>query len=176
MVVNSNILNGLTTFLESLRQGLEVARTQLAEAESKVIRLESQTQSVYDAIAAYREYYDIPLPVLPLDAVDSDTTLTSRRHTFLLDSARRNGGILKRLDVREPMIQAGPFRDYEQFRQQISRILDEMECWERIKGHRGAYLLISANGHNGVDSQDDSRFTPNSIGVPIKINTLASHN
>ena len=71
-------------------------------------------------------------------------TLSERRSTFLRDHARRNGGRLVRREIRDGMVQAGLFRDALQFRQQVGRLMDEMECWERIG--RGAYRLVTPNG------------------------------
>lgn len=49
-------------------------------------------------------------------------------------------------EIRDGMIQAGLFRDAVQFRQQIGRIIADMECWDRLRDQRGAYRLAFMNG------------------------------
>ena len=146
MVMNDGAIQGFTTFLETLRNRLNDARTRLADAEAEVGRLNAQTQSVEDSIAAYREYYNVPIPAPLVNGAHGDTTLTDRRRSFLRDWARRNGGRLVRREVRDSMIQVGLYRDALQFRQQFGGLMEHMECWDRIRGQRGAYRLVSPNG------------------------------
>jgi len=148
MVMNRGAVNEWITFLESLRNELEAARTRFVEAEAQVARLETQVQSIEDSIAAYQEHHDTVVPEVPaLGANGVHLTLTARRRTFLRDSARRNGGRLVLRNSRDGMIQAGLFRDVKQYRQQIGRIITDMECWEKIRNRRGTYRLVAHNGH-----------------------------
>jgi hypothetical protein len=147
MVMNRGAIEEFTTFLETLRNELETARTRFIEVESLVARLETQIQSVEDSIAAYREHHNMLVLDAPAHGVNGvHLTLTSRRTAFMRDSARRNGGRLVLREARDAMIQAGLFRDVRQYRQQIGRIIADMECWDRIRGQRGAYRLVFPNG------------------------------
>ena len=143
MVMQQGALNEWTAFLEQLRNELQIARNRLSEAEADVGRLGAEAQAVEDSIAAYLEHHDMPIPDLPVAVNGHDLTLAERRRAFLLDAARRNGGLLVQRDVRDPMVQAGLFRDGVQFRQQMPRILEDMECWTALR--RGVRRLI--NGH-----------------------------
>ena len=147
MVMNRGAIEEFTTFLETLRNELETARTRFIEVESLVARLETQAQVVEDSIAAYREHHNMLVLDAPAHGVNgAHLTLTARRMAFMRDSARRNGGRLVLRETRDNMIQAGLFRDALQYRQQIGRIIADMECWDRIRGQRGAYRLVAQNG------------------------------
>lgn len=147
MVMNRGAINEWTTFLEALRNELETARGRFAELESQVGRLQTEVQSVEDSIAAYLQHHDMVVPDVPAHGNNGvHLTLTARRTTFMRDSARRNGGRMVLREIRDGMIQAGLFRDALQFRQQIGRMINDMECWDRIRGQRGAYRLVAANG------------------------------
>ena len=134
MVMNRGAIEEFTTFLETLRNELETARTRFIEVESLVARLETQVQSVEDSIAAYREHHNMLVLDAPAHGANGvHLTLTSRRTAFMRDSAKRNGGRLVLREARDAMIQAGLFRDVRQYRQQIGRIIADMECWDRIR-------------------------------------------
>lgn len=146
MVMHQAALGEWTIFLETLRNRLEEARIRLTEAEVAVGRLEAQAQAVQDSIAAFLEHHDIPVPNPPQAVNGQQGTLTARRRAFLQDTARQNGGRLILRQTRDRLIHAGLFRDVKQWRQQIGRILEDMDCWERVRGPRGIYRLISPNG------------------------------
>lgn len=149
MVQNNSAMAEWTTFLEALRISLDEARARWVDIEAEVARLESETQAVEDSMAAYRAHHHLPhVEEILACANDQGETLTARRRAFLLETARRNSGRIILRNVRDDLVQAGLFRDREQFRQQVGRLINDMECWERLPRRRGVYRLLERAEEN----------------------------
>ena len=150
MVMHRAALDEWMVLLQQVRGELEETRTRLAEAEADVARQEHDVEAIEDSIRVYQERHRLPVAYEPMvaDAQQNGRTLTARRREFLRDYARQRRGRLILREARDGLIQLGLFRNVIQFRQQIGRLMADMDCWERIRGRRGHYRLVMRNGQH----------------------------
>ena len=139
MVSSINVIQEFTALLADIRQ-------RLTETRDRVEELERQAEHIEVAIALYRAKRQIPeMQHLITQEPSSDgLTLRERRSVALVTIAKANRSTLVIAEARQALVEAGLFKTPTQFRQQISRLMSEMGCWQRRRGRRGVYRLVES--------------------------------